>query len=443
MTAVAGLAASPRPARAWPSLLGDTSEARATYLLALFVVLLFTGVWLKPLTGYTTVPMDSPLIRGIYYPGYLAGLAIAALGVRQTWRGVWRAPLLWALVVFAFASAHWSIDKSITERRALALALSTFAAAAIGARLDWRRLTTMLALAYALIGVGNFLAAALLPSFGRMQLDFPGVWSGLFIEKNGLGGFEAEAAVVCAAAALVDRPRRWAWVAAVGLAVFLLLESRSKTSLVAFMVGASALVFAAAVRRGPMLAVAASFLAVTAGGVLAALVALAPDVPLALLGKDATLTGRTRIWAAVLRQIHLRPNTGYGYGAIWSDTSGHGPVAWIITQIELRPTYAHNGWLDLWMALGIYAVWLCAAMLAVTWAVAIWATYRRRDAYLALPMVAMFTLNNLTESQLLAYNEIVWMLFVMVATRLAAPDALAHRGAIRMAPSSRMAAAFR
>jgi O-antigen ligase len=88
-------------------------------------------------------------------------------------------------------------------------------------------------------------------------------------------------------------------------------------------------------------------------------------------------------------------------------------------------------------------VWLCAAMLAVTWAVAIWATYRRRDAYLALPMVAMFTLNNLTESQLLAYNEIVWMLFVMVATRLAAPDALAHRGAIRMAPSSRMAAAFR
>ena len=41
-----------------------------------------------------------------------------------------------------------------------------------------------------------------------------------------------------------------------------------------------------------------------------------------LLGKDATLTGRTKIWDAIWRQIQERPWTGYGYSAVWDDKSG-------------------------------------------------------------------------------------------------------------------------
>ena len=150
--------------------------------------------------------------------------------------------------------------------------------------------------------------------------------------------------------------------------------------------------------------------------------AFAPQTLLGLLGKDATLTGRTRIWAAVMRQIATRPRTGFGYGAVWTDHTGRGPVYWVVKQYGARPTYAHNGWIDLWLGLGIYAVWIWAALLLVTWISTLVATYRRSDAYIALPLVAMFTLDNLTESSILFYNTIGWVVFVIVATRLLCPE---------------------
>ena len=61
----------------------------------------------------------------------------------------------------------------------------------------------------------------------------------------------------------------------------------------------------------------------------------------------------------------------------------------------------------------------------------------------------MLTLANLTESTNVFYNAIGWVLFVMVAAKVLVPDrpaaveALDQRGASRMAPSSRIAAAFR
>ena len=150
--------------------------------------------------------------------------------------------------------------------------------------------------------------------------------------------------------------------------------------------------------------------------------AFAPDMLLGLLGKDATLTGRTRIWAAVMRQIALRPRTGFGYGAVWTDHTGWGPVDWVVKQYGARPTYADNGWVDLWLGLGVYAVGAFALLLAVTWITTIAATYRRANAYLALPFITMFTLNNFTESSILFYNSINWVLFVIFAVKMATSE---------------------
>ena len=205
-------------------------------------------------------------------------------------------------------------------------------------------------------------------------------------------------------------------------------------------------------RRGPATAVAATFLGVVGLGAGAFTVVFSPDVLLGLLGKDATLTGRTHIWAAVMRQVATRPHTGFGYGAVWSDQTGWGPVYWVMKQYGARPAYAHNGWVDLWLGLGVYAVWIWAALLAVTWITTLAATYRRSEALLALPFLAMFTLTNLTESSILYYNAIGWVLFVMLAAKVLVPDrpaaagasrTLDQRGASRIAPSSRMVAAFR
>ena len=413
------------------TLFGSTPRARWAFGLSLLVVLVFSEAWLKPFNGDGTEPVDNGLIRSLYYPGYLAGLGLIALSPWRVVSAVARTPLLWGLVGYAFVSTLWSIDPSTTERRAVALMLCTLCGLAVGAQLSWRGLTRALALSFTLLSAGSFLAALLLPKFGRMQTDFPGAWSGLFIEKNGLGAIAAETIVFCAAAFLVDRPRRWLWAAAAALGAAVLALSTSKTSLVVALIGCLCFAFAWGVRQGRVAAVIATFFGVVGVGALGFAVAFAPQTLLGLLGKDATLTGRTRIWAAVMRQIAMRPRTGFGYGAVWTDHTGWGPVYWVVKQYGARPTYAHNGWVDLWLGLGIYAVWIWAALLAITWISTLIATYRRADAYLALPFIAMFTLNNLTESSILFYNSITWVLFAIVAAKLLTPDPVAAARTLR------------
>ena len=410
------------PTRRASAFLGETREEKITFVLAVALILVFSEAWMKPLNGSATEAADSGLIRALYYPGYLLGIVLLARGPWDAVRAAIRSPLLWALVLYAFVSDIWSIDNAATIRRAVALALTSAAALSVAARLSWVGLTKVLATAFTIIGLGSFLVGLLLPSYGRMTTLFPGAWSGLFIEKNGLGAIEAQGALFCAAALFVDPTRRRVWGAATGLAVLLLLLSTSKTSLVAMTLGFAGLGFAVMIRRGPIMAVLASFFGVVGAGLLGAAVWLAPDTLLGLLGKDATLTGRTLIWAAVKRQIDTRPLTGFGYGAVWSDQSGWGPVYWVAKQAGFRPAYAHDGWLDIWLGLGIGAVWLWAAYALVTWVLTIWSTYRIRDAYLALGFMLVYSLTTLTESVAVAYNNIGWVLFVVVAVKLTLPD---------------------
>ncbi len=426
-----------RSPKAAAPLFGATPKARWSFVLAALVIVVFSEAWLKPFNGGGTEPADSGLIRSLYYPGYLAGIGLMMLNPWETLAAAVRTPLLWVLVGFAFVSTVWSIDPATTERRSVALLLCTFCGVAVAARLSWRDLTRMLALVYVLIAMASFLAALLLPTFGRMQVDFPGAWDGLFIEKNGLGAVAAQTVILCAAAFLLDRPRRWGWAAGALLGAALLALSTSKTSLVVGVVGCLCLAFAVAVRRGRVMAVVASFFGVVGVGLLGFLVSFAPQSLLGLLGKDATLTGRTRIWAAVLRQIATRPRTGFGYGAVWTDHTGWGPVYWVVKQYGARPAYAHNGWLDLWLGLGVYAVWTGAALLVITWISTLVVTFRRSDAYIALPLVAMFTLDNLTESSILFYNTLGWVLLVIVATRLLCPEPLEQPG---LRPTARVRA---
>ena len=418
------------------SLFGPTPQARWVFGLGAFAIFIFTEAWMKPFNGGGVEPADSGLIRSLYYPGYVAGLALLALAPWRVLSGAMRTPLVWVLVAFAFTSALWSIDRGTTERRAVALMFCTLCGTALAAQLSWRQLTRALALVFSAVAVASFLVAVLLPKFGRMQLDFPGAWSGMFVEKNGLGAAAAETLVFCAGAFVLDRPRRWAWAGGAALALALLVLSTSKTSLVVALLGCLCFTFAWSVRRGPVAAVIATFLGVVAVGLLAFEVAFAPETLLGLLGKDATLTGRTRIWAAVMRQIATRPHTGFGYGAVWTDQTGWGPVYWVLKQYGARPTYAHNGWVDLWLGMGDYAVWVFVTLLAITWIATIVVTYRRSDALLALPYLAMFTLNNLTESSIAWYNSISWVLFVVFATRVMLPDPAPAPAALRREPTA-------
>jgi exopolysaccharide production protein ExoQ len=143
----------------------------------------------------------------------------------------------------------------------------------------------------------------------------------------------------------------------------------------------------------------------------------------AILGKDATLTGRTKIWAAVMREIEDRPWLGYGYHAVWGDKSGWGPFAWISKNAGFQAQHAHNSWLEQWLGMGLLGLVAWGLFYLQAMALAVIAVFRDRGALLAFPFLVVFSLVALTESIAVTYNDFRWVLFVAFAAKLAFPIA--------------------
>ncbi|HUO21544.1 MAG TPA: O-antigen ligase [Caulobacteraceae bacterium] len=406
----------------------------AAFCLSVLIILIYSQAWMAPLFGAAADESASGLIRDMYFPAYGAALAVIALSLKDTGRAMLRQPLLLLILTICSASILWSVAPDATERRIVAITFTTLGGVAVGARYRWSQLAEVLATTFAVLAVLSFLAGAFAPAIGRMTVLFPGAWRGLWQEKNALGGNMTIAFVVFVAAAMLEPRRRRLWGAMAVLAVVLVILSTSKTSLVSLMLGGSAMAFVALARRGPIMGVISSFGAVVVIFAALAFVFFAADVAFAFLGKDATLTGRTNIWQGVMYEIRQRPWLGYGYGAVWDDKTGWGPVYWITKIAGFRAAHAHNSWLEQWLGLGVAGLAAWSLYFAQTLILAIVAVYRDKGAYLALPFILVYGLVSLTESIAVVYNDFRWVMFVAVAVKLAYPDrAMAVRQAFQAA----------
>jgi O-antigen ligase len=390
--------------------------------LCVLIMLIYSQGWMTPIFGDKADESASGLMRDMYFPAYGAALMVIGLSLKDVVRALIRQPLLILILCICCLSILWSVAPDQTERRIVAIVFTTLGGVALGARYRWSQMAEVLAVSFAVLASLSFLAGALVPSVGRMATLFPGAWRGLWAEKNALGGDMAIAFVVFGAAAMLEPRRKLLWSGFAVLAVLLVLLSTSKTSLVSLCLGAAALAFVALARRGPIMGVISSFGAVVAIFAALAFLFFAADVAFAVLGKDATLTGRTNIWQGVLYEIHKRPMLGYGYGAVWDDKSGWGPVYWITKIAGFRAAHAHNSWLEQWLGLGIVGLVAWSLYFAQTLILAIVAVYRDKGAYLALPFVLVFGLVALTESIAVVYNDFRWVMFVAVAVKLAYSD---------------------
>jgi exopolysaccharide production protein ExoQ len=404
---------------------------RGAFAAAVGMLLIYSQGWELMLVGAgpDDAIAESSLIRSLFIPAYAAGVALMALCPGRLAAGLVRQPPLIALVAIAIVSMLWSVSPDQTPRRVFALVFTTLSGAVLAARYSWAQLAEVVGATFVILAVASLVTGLFVPSIGRMSDIFPGSWRGLWLEKNSFGGMMAFGAGICAAAAQLNPRRARLWWTGAALSFGLVIMSTSKTSLMAAMIGAGAMGLVALARRGAAGGVAATWLAVAALALGAAVMVFASDAVFGLLGKDATLTGRTRLWAAIMRQIDERPWQGFGYGAVWDETGRWGPLAWITHDAGFVAHHAHNSWLEQWLSLGVIglAAWGCAYL--QTLGANIVALYRNRGACLALPFFVVYSLMTLTESIVMIYNDMRWVLFVAFAVKLGLGDAPPQRRA--------------
>jgi len=403
-----------RPHAAAPSLL--------TLAAAIVMLLIFSAGWQLPLFGEKADESASGLLRVAFLPAY--GLAFLLI-MGRPWNMIRvsvRQPFLIILMGVVAASIYWSIQPDVSTRRGFAVGCTTLSGLALASRFRWAELARLYGIVFCLLIVASYAVSLAMPSIGVMTELFPGAWRGLWMEKNSLGGLMAFGACLLGAAALLNPDRAKVFVVFVGLAVGLVLLSQSKTALASLLLGMTALGFVWIVQRGPAFGAAATWAGVTGALLLVMFVLFASDMLFAILGKDATLTGRTEIWTAAMRQIEQRPWQGYGYAAVWGDKSGWGPLAWIVNDAKFVPQHAHNSWLEQWIGIGLFGLIAWGLFYLQTMSLALVAVYRERGAMLAFPFLVVFTLVSLTESIAVVYNDFRWVLFVSLAAKLAFSD---------------------
>jgi exopolysaccharide production protein ExoQ len=193
--------------------------------------------------------------------------------------------------------------------------------------------------------------------------------------------------------------------------------STSTTALLSLLAGLAAVAALRVLRTGGIGTILVLAGVLLFGGGFGFIVAFSPELLFDLVGKDATLTGRTDIWAIASRLAEARPTLGYGYDAFW--TPG-GPAAFIHQGVEWEMGSAHNSWLELKLALGMVGV----AALVFHLVFGVIATGRRLwsgpEVYWAVPLLVSMAVISLTESIFLSGRSLTWILYVATVTKLVA-----------------------
>jgi O-antigen ligase len=134
--------------------------------------------------------------------------------------------------------------------------------------------------------------------------------------------------------------------------------------------------------------------------------------------RDVTLTGRTTIWGASLLLGMDHPWIGHGFNAFW--LGDEGPSGQIRKLAGWDVPSAHNGYLEIWLDLGLCG--LAAFFLGLARYFGESIRYFLRgdgwEGFWPVLFLAFLILINLAQSALVSPNYFFWILYVVVCLRL-------------------------
>ena len=340
----------------------------------------------------------------------------AASCARAIVRTLKRNPLIPAALGLALVSTLWSGSKMNSLHLWVELSLSTLFACYLAVRMPPERLMNQLMFVGSIAALLSIVFAVALPSYGVFAGYGGSAWQGICDHKNTLG---LSMAYLLTPAFFVDC-RRWQRLTYISLIVFLIGMSQSRG---AWLYTAGLVLFVASlhlVRRlksheSVLLRIVLCMIVL----VIAAAVTTSFGSMASMLGKDASMTGRTDIYREVWASILRSPIVGYGYGGFW----GVNPEA---TRIGLSIGwtsigYSENGILELALQLGIagvgLVVWLIAR--AVVQGVSLLRSphYRPRTGWF-LAILSVAALSNIDAGWLLSTGTLDWAMILIACIGL-------------------------
>lgn len=245
-------------------------------------------------------------------------------------------------------------------------------------------------------------------------------WAGVSTGKNELSLLCAYLGVFLVWRAVRRWPRKDLYEALLFLMIiYLLYGAKSSTSDVVMIVGILLLIILAALkddRRKFTVAMILGILAVIVLQWIAIGIFGESLTPLffSATGRDTTFTGRADLWQELLTRGARHPIFGAGYGCFW-----------IVNLRELwakfmwGPTNAHNGFLDIYLELGIVGFVLLILMIVGAFKKNV-RSLQTEGSLGSLPVayLAMILAHNFTETHFMKPTNFLWLLFLLMTLRI-------------------------
>jgi exopolysaccharide production protein ExoQ len=343
-------------------------------------------------------------------------------------------PFLLLLAALATASVGWSIDPALSLRRIVRMG-TVVAACLAFVLMSWhaRRLQNVVRPLLTLVLLGSVVFGLVFPDLAIHQetsAELSGAWHGLANHKNSLGALSCVTLILWFHAGLtreVNLPRALAGCA---LAAACLALSRSSTSMAT---GAFTLIFLLIALRSPqslrrylphlvvLLVAILLVYALAIVNILPGLNTLIAPIT-ALANKDATLTGRTEIWAILGEHIRQHPLTGTGYGAYWTANPipGTDSYEFMWRLRSFYPGSAHNGYLEIVNDLGLIGLACLVGYIAIQVRQSLQLlAIDREQATLYLALLFQQVITNLAESHWFSVLSVDFVLMTLTTTALA------------------------
>lgn len=324
-------------------------------------------------------------------------------------------PLILLLLIWVWCSVSWSVAPEITLRRALSLTVYTLIACYLVLRHDLHWVLTRFGWMILVLLAISLMFIIFLPSLSAMP-DGRG-FRGIFTHKNGMGELLI-LAIIILPPAIKQRaiPAMLGWVGlAITLAMLPLVNSATATLIAVIALGIYAF-WALFIYSARMATIVAAFgLAVGCFLILGIIANI--DALFDFVGRDQTLTGRTELWHYAWQMIQQRWLTGYGYETFWEIEAY---VKYASDSLRWEIPNAHNGYLDVFLGLGIIGLILIIAIFSKAF-YRVASAFRRADYYPAgilLLLVSTYALRASVESNLFGQNSVMWILIVVFMVAL-------------------------
>lgn len=328
--------------------------------------------------------------------------------------------LLWLLIgVFCF-SYFWSINPSQTLRFSVYAMGTTGLGLYLATRYSLVEQMRLLTWTYGVLLISSILLAVAIPQYGIMSGVHEGALRGVFTHKNQFGAFMAPGGVMFLLNALRGDRYSWLYWGLLVLNCGAMVMSQSATALGTFAV-MLLLCLTYRIFRWRYEVMLSAILAITIIGFIGLIVVagyIGSDSLLSSIGRDATLSGRTYIWQYVWDQIQLRPWLGYGLAAFWNGYDG--PSGYVQLAMRIAIIYAHNGFLDIWLSIGLLGLSIFAISFVSTTvrSLALLRKTNSPEGFWPLLFLTYILLSNLTEGTISNLNSSFWAIYAAISYSL-------------------------